>query len=96
MTETSRHAMIKLGACLLAIALPCTAGAQTENSNRTPKSWNYQVDSRGNRIARDNRVTNRDGSWREEIRQGNCLTIKQRAASGEYKEVRQCSPIKSD
>ena len=47
---------------------------------------------RGNRIDRDKRVTNPDGSWREEIRQGNCVTIKQRSATGEYKESRQCNP----
>ena len=33
-----------------------------------------------------------DGSWREEVRQGNCVTIKERSAAGEYKETRQCNP----
>jgi hypothetical protein len=33
-----------------------------------------------------------DGSWREEVRQGNCVTIKERSATGEYKESRQCNP----
>jgi len=43
-------------------------------------------------VPKGNRVTNADGSWREEVRQGNCVTIKERSASGEYKETRQCNP----
>ena len=43
-------------------------------------------------VDRSNRVTKPDGSWREEIRQGNCVTIKERSATGEYKETRQCNP----
>ena len=34
--------------------------------------------------------TNADGSWREEIRQGKCVTIKEKSAAGEYKETRTC------
>jgi hypothetical protein len=37
-------------------------------------------------------VTNPDGSWREELRQGNCVTLKERSPTGEYKETRQCNP----
>lgn len=59
---------------------------------QTPKGWRYQVDPRGNRIARNDRVVRPDGSWREEVRQGNCVTIKERSATGEYKETRQCNP----
>ena len=36
--------------------------------------------------------TKADGSWREEVRQGNCVTIKEKSAAGEYKETRQCNP----
>jgi hypothetical protein len=35
-------------------------------------------------------VTNADGSWREETRQGKCVTIKEKSAAGEYKETRRC------
>ena len=58
----------------------------------TPKGWNYALDKNGNRVTKGNRVTNPDGSWREELKQGNCVTIKERSASGEYKETRQCNP----
>jgi len=43
-------------------------------------------------VPKGNRVTNPDGSWREELKQGNCVTIKERSAAGEYKETRQCNP----
>jgi hypothetical protein len=66
--------------------------AQAQQGRPTPRGWSYDVNQRGQRVARINRVTNADGSWREEIRQGNCVTIKERSAAGEYKETRQCSP----
>ena len=66
--------------------------AQAPQQPQTPKSWNYTIGSNGQRVSKSNRITNPDGSWREEIRQGSCLTIKERSASGEYKETRQCNP----
>jgi len=68
--------------------LATAASAQTR---QTPKGWNYEIKD-GKRVPKANRVTNADGSWREEVRQGNCVTIKERSASGEYKETRQCDP----
>jgi hypothetical protein len=56
----------------------------------TPKGWNYQLDAKGNRIPKGNRVTNADGSWREEVRQGKCTTVKEMSAKGEYKETHSC------
>ncbi len=80
-------------AASLATAGSSAGWAQARLPSQTPKGWNYEVDKRGNRIARDNRLVNTDGSWREEIRQGNCVTVKERSATGEYKETRQCNPI---
>ncbi|HUP66640.1 MAG TPA: hypothetical protein VM145_00300 [Sphingomicrobium sp.] len=78
-----------------AIALAATAGYATAagaQNQHTPKGWNYEIRD-GKRVPKaGNRVTNADGSWREEIRQGNCVTIKERSAAGEYKETRQCNP----
>ena len=65
---------------------------QPTQQQATPKGWSYQLDSRGNRVPKGNRVTNPDGSWREETKQGNCLTVKEKSASGEYRETRQCNP----
>ena len=75
-----------------AVAWSVSATAQPAPGRQTPKGWSYDVNQRGQRVDRNNRVTNPDGSWREEIRQGNCVTVKERSATGEYKETRQCSP----
>jgi hypothetical protein len=79
-----------------AIALGTTAGyaaaqpAQDPQSPQTPKGWSYDIKN-GQRVPKGNRVTSPDGSWREEVKQGNCVTVKQKSASGEYKETRQCN-----
>ena len=90
MTAIASKAFI-IAACL-ASALASAAAAQPATP-QTPKGWTYDVDKRGNRIARNMRETRPDGSWREEVRQGNCVTIKERSAAGEYKESRQCNPV---
>ena len=82
-------------AALATISVSSFAHGQAQPP-QIPKDWSYNVDMRGNRIDRDKRVTNPDGSWREEIRQGNCVTIKERSATGEYKESRQCNPKRPD
>ena len=63
------------------------AGAQ--NSQSTPKNWNYEIKD-GKRVPKAERKTNADGSWREEVRQGSCITIKEKSSAGEYKETRRC------
>jgi len=90
MKTIARTALI-IGACIASTTFASMAAAQPAPP-QTPKNWTYEVDKRGNRIARNVRETKPDGSWREEIRQGNCVTIKERSATGEYKESRQCNP----
>jgi len=77
------------GTALIAGAGFATVAAAQDQ--RTPKSWSYEIKD-GKRVPKGNRVTNPDGSWREEVKQGNCVTIKEKSASGEYKETRQCNP----
>ena len=74
---------VALGAAAFGASM---AAAQAQGQNQqTPRGWNYEI--------RDGkRVPNPDGSWREEVRQGNCVTIKEKSAAGEYKETRQCNP----
>ena len=55
----------------------------------TPSGWSYTIKD-GKRVPKGNRVVNADGSWREEIRQGKCVTVKEKSAAGEYKETRRC------
>jgi hypothetical protein len=67
-----------------AIGFAGTAVAQS-----VPKNWNYEIKD-GKRVPKGERVTNADGSWREETRQGKCITIKEKSPAGEYKETRRC------
>ena len=77
------------GTGLSGAALAQDRGTQNANAQVTPKGWNYEIKD-GKRVPKGNRIVNKDGSWREEIRQGNCVTIKEMSAAGEYKETRQC------
>jgi len=74
------------------VALVAAAGwASVAAAQQTPRGWNYEIKD-GKRVPKSNRETKADGSWREEIRQGNCVTVKEKTAAGEYKETRQCNP----
>ena len=67
-----------------------TAYAQANSGvQSTPKSWNYVIKD-GKRVPKANRVTNADGSWREETKQGNCTTVKESSSAGEVKISRKC------
>ena len=89
--------MMRLGKKLLVlggvalVATACGATVAAAQDQKTPRNWSYEIKD-GKRVPKANRVTRPDGSWREEVRQGNCLTVKERSAAGEYKETRQCDP----
>jgi hypothetical protein len=78
------------GIALVGLAAATAASAQTK-AQATPPNWSYELKN-GQRVPKANRVTNPDGSWREELRQGNCVTVKEMSKAGEYKETRQCNP----
>ena len=85
-----RKLLVSGGAALFAVAGTSTMAVAQDQ--KTPRGWNYEIKD-GKRVPKGgNRVTNADGSWREEVRQGKCVTLKERSASGEYKETRQCNP----
>ena len=86
-----RKFMLLGGVAIVAAGFAAAAYAQAQ-PQQTPKGWNYTLDKNGQRVPKGSRVTNPDGSWREEVRQGNCVTVKEKSASGEYKETRQCNP----
>ena len=93
MKLTGKRAIL-IGAVAFAAAAGFATAAYAQaqgQDHQTPKGWSYEIKD-GKRVPKGNRVTNADGSWREEVRQGNCVTIKERSASGEYKETRQCNP----
>jgi hypothetical protein len=88
--------MLVLGGAAFVAAAACAAPAtaqdqQDQQDQRTPKNFSYEIKD-GKRVPKGNRVTNSDGSWRETVRQGNCVTVKEKSAGGEYKETRQCNP----
>ena len=84
MTSVSRTAL--LGTIAVAATFGYAAAAVAQS---LPKNWNYEIKD-GKRVPKGDRVTNADGSWREEVRQGKCITIKEKTATGEYKETRRC------
>lgn len=94
MFRVSNRVLVLAGVALVAAAGYATVAAAQNAAapdNSTPKNWSYEIKD-GKRVPKGNRVTNPDGSWREEVKQGNCVTIKERSAAGEYKETRQCNP----
>ena len=80
-----------MGAVLVAlVAGSASAMVQSQPAGTAvPKGWNYELRD-GKRMPKGNRVTNADGSWREEVRQGQCVTVKQKTANGDYSETRKC------
>ena len=90
MTRTLKLVLTAAGIALAATAAS-TAYAQvtTAGDQSTPKGFNWEIKD-GKRVPKGQRQVNADGSWREEIRQGKCVTIKEKSAAGEYKETRRC------
>ena len=92
MKRISRNALliglaVVAGAGFAGVALAQVRDAP--NAQVTPRNWNYEIKD-GKRVPKGNRVTNADGSWREELRQGSCVTVKEKTANGEYRETRRC------
>ena len=87
MTSISKTVVVLGGIALAAAFYAGAALAQSPPS--TPKNWTYEIRD-GKRVPKTDRVTNADGSWREELRQGKCITIKEKSPAGEYKETRRC------
>ena len=91
MKRTAISALIASAIALGATAAYATGAQQNQQQgHQTPKGWSYELKN-GQRVPKGNRVTNPDGSWREEVKQGNCVTVKEKTANGEYKESRQCN-----
>ena len=78
-----------LGLGLASAASAYAATDQQQQAQSTPKTWNYEIKG-GKRVPKGNRTVNADGSWREEIRQGKCVTLKEKSSAGEYRESRRC------
>ena len=88
MTRTLKI-IVGVGALALAATAASAAYAQASGDVATPKGFNWEIKD-GKRVPKGQKQVNADGSWREEIRQGKCVTIKEKSAAGEYKESRKC------
>ena len=85
MTSVSKTVAV-LGTFAVAAAFGFAAAAAAQS---VPKAWSYEIKD-GKRVPKAQRQTNPDGSWREEMRVGKCITIKEKSPTGEYKETRRC------
>ena len=85
------HVLLTAAVALVAsVALGAWSPAFAQRGEaKTPDNWAYKLEN-GRRVPKGNRVNNPDGSWREEIRDGACVTLKEMSASGEYRETRKC------
>ncbi len=82
----------KLITALSAVAAIAGGGASSASAmlQQTPKGFNYELRN-GQRIPRPGaRVIKADGSWREESRNGKCVTVREKTATGELKETNRC------
>ena len=87
MTRTLKIVLVVAG---VAFAATAASAAYAQSADQaTPKGWNYEIKD-GKRVPKGERQVNADGSWREEVRQGKCVTVKEKSAAGEYKESRRC------
>ena len=90
---TRRAIMFVIGGVALAALAAGAAYAQAgpgqqAGTQNTP--FNYEIKD-GKRVPKPtSKVTNADGSWREETKQGTCVTVKEGAADGSVKTTRKC------
>lgn len=89
MSRLMKIVLTTAGVAIAATAASSAIAQSTPTTQATPKNWNYEIVD-GKRVPKGDRKVNADGSWREEIRQGSCVTIKEKSAAGEYKETRKC------
>lgn len=91
MTKTVRIMLIVGVAALGATAAYAAAPAQPQQ--QTPKGWSWTPGKGGGRVERPTEVTtNPDGSTREVIQKGRCVTVKEKLADGSVKTSTQCNP----
>ena len=79
------------GVAIFAATAASAAYAYADPAKKSgTEQWGYTVGKDGQKVPLGNRVTNADGSWREEIKKGNCVTVKEMSASGELKKTDIC------
>ncbi len=93
---TRRAIMFAVGGVAIAALAAGAALAQSGGQSATGASgtqntpFNYEIKD-GKRVPKPtSSVTNADGSTREETRQGNCVTVKEKTPDGAVKTTRKC------
>jgi hypothetical protein len=81
--------ILTTAAALVLGGATATLAQKPDSDTKTPPGWSYDVKN-GERVPRGKRQVNADGSWKEEIRNGDCVTVRQKTSSGEYRETREC------
>ena len=87
--RTIIFAMAGIAVAALATGAAYSQAAAGQERPEPSNAFNYAI-KRQARAHADHRITNPDGSWREETRQGNCVTIKEGTADGAVKTTRKC------
>jgi len=84
------HWLVTVGAVIVAAgaAAVWASAPQQKDGRNTPPGWSYEVRN-GQRVPRVPRKVNPDGSWTEEVRQGNCV-VTRTGRDGEVRETRKC------
>ena len=97
MTVMKRQPPLRLAAIVAGIGLVALAAgpvaamvSDADPVRKTPDNFSYDIKD-GKRVPKTGkRVTNPDGSWREERKDGDCVIVREKSASGEYRETREC------
>lgn len=84
---TVMKSVMVAAAMSLAIGAGASAAAQGRDA-RTPANWSYEIKN-GKPVPKVQRKMNSDGSWTEELRQGNCV-VTRHGKKGEIHETRKC------
>lgn len=76
-------------AAALLLGFAPAAAEKPKPESKTPDGWSYEIRD-GKRVPKGKRQVNADGSWREVVRRGSCVTVREKTSSGEYRETREC------
>lgn len=82
-------ALAVAGAAFVATSAAWAADSKKSGKGRnTPSDWSYELKN-GKPVPRVPRKVNADGSWTEELHQGNCI-VTRTGRNGEIRETRKC------
>ena len=63
--------------------------AAPKGDAKTPSGWSYDIKD-GKRVPKAKRQVNADGSWKETVERGSCVTIREKTKDGEFRETQEC------